>query len=68
MLIIGIVISIISTLLIIFPKLLLNLKSPDTAFLQIKGLHNNKKVILAVRVWGIIFLIIGISLIIISII
>ena len=68
MLIIGIVISIISTLLIIFPKSLLNFKSPDTAFLQIKGLHNNKKVILAVRVWGIIFLIIGISLIIISII
>ena len=68
MLIIGIVISIISTLLIIFPKLLLNLKSADTDFLKIKGLHNNKKVILAVRVWGIIFLIIGISLIIISII
>ncbi len=68
MLIIGTVISIIAILLIIFPKLFLNLKSPDTTFLQMKGLHNNKKVILAVRVWEIIFLIIGISLIIISII
>ena len=66
MLIIGIVISIISILLIIFPKLFLNLKSPDTAFLQMKGLHNNKKVILAVRIWEIIFLIIGIVLIVIS--
>lgn len=50
-----IVISIISTLLIIFPKLLLNLKSPDTAFLQIKGLHNNKKVILAWEYGGLFF-------------
>ena len=47
MLIIGTVISIIAILLIIFPKLFLNLKSPDTTFLQMKGLHNNKKVILA---------------------
>lgn len=68
MLVIGIIISIISILLAIFPKLFLNLKSSDTAFLQIKGLHNNKKVILVVRVWGIIFLIIGIFLTIISII
>lgn len=66
MLIIGIVISIMAILLIIFPKLFLNLKSPDTAFLQMKGLQNNKKVILAVRIWGIIFLIIGIVLIVIS--
>lgn len=35
MLIIGIIVSIISFLLVLFPKFFLNLKSPDTAFLQI---------------------------------
>lgn len=49
-------------------KIAFEFKISRYCFLQIKGLHNNKKVILAVRVWGIIFLIIGISLIIISII
>lgn len=66
MLIVGIIISIIAILLAIFPKFFLNLKSPDNAFLQMKGLHTNKKIILAVRIWGIIFLIIGIVLIVIS--
>ena len=66
MLIVGIIICIIAILLAIFPKFFLNLKSPDTAFLQMKKLHNNKKIILAVRIWGIIWLIIGITLIIIS--
>lgn len=63
MLIIGVIISLISILLIIFPKFFLNSKSPDTAFLQMKKIHNNKKVIFAVRVWGIICLIVGIILI-----
>ena len=66
MLITGIIVIIFAILLVIFPKIFLNLKSPDTAFLQMKKLHNNKKVILAVRIWGIICLIIGITLIIIS--
>ena len=66
MLVIGIIISIIAILLAIFPKFFLNLKSPDTAFLQMKNLHNNDKVILAVRIWGIICLIIGMILIVIS--
>lgn len=66
MLVVGIIVSIIAILLAIFPKFFLNLKSPDTAFLQMKNLHNNKKVILAVRIWGIISLIIGLTLIIIS--
>ena len=51
----------------IFPRLFLNLKSPDTVFLQMKNVHNNKKIILAVRIWGMICLIIGIILIIILI-
>ena len=63
MLFIGIIVSIIAFLLILFPKLFLNLKWPDTAFLQMKGIQNNNKIILAVRVWGIIFLVIGIVLI-----
>lgn len=63
MLFIGIIVGIIAFLLILFPKLFLNLKSPDTAFLQMKGIQNNNKIILAVRVWGIIFLVIGIVLI-----
>lgn len=67
MLITGIIISIVAILLIIFPKFFLKLKSPETALLQMKNLHNNKKVILAVRIWGIICLIIGIVLIILSI-
>lgn len=66
MLITGIIVIIFAILLVIFPKFFLNLKSPDTAFLQMKKLHNNKKVILAVRIWGSICLIIGITLIIIS--
>lgn len=66
MLIAGIIVSIIAVLLEIFPKFFLKLKSPDTAFLQMKKLHNNKKVILAVRIWGIICLIIGVTLIISS--
>lgn|GEM_PF-1840525 len=66
MLITGIIVIIFAILLVIFPKFFLNLKSPDTAFLQMKKLNNNKKVILAVRIWGIICLIIGITLIIIS--
>lgn len=66
MLIVGIILSLIAILLMIFPKFFLNLKSPDTAFLQMKKIHNNKKVILAVRIWGFICLIIGITLIIIS--
>ncbi|WP_273400621.1 hypothetical protein [Traorella massiliensis] len=66
MLIVGIIISIIAILLAIFPKFFLNLKSPDTAFLQTKKLQNNKKVILVARIWGIIFFIIGICLIIIA--
>ena len=66
MLVVGIIVSIIAILLTIFPKFFLNLKSPDTAFLQMKNLHNNKKVILAVRIWGIICLIVGLTLIIIS--
>jgi hypothetical protein len=66
MLIAGVIVSIVSILLVIFPKFFLKLKSPDTAFLQMKKLHNNKKIILAVRMWGIICLIIGITLIIIS--
>ena len=66
MLVVGIIVSIIAILLAIFPKFFLNLKSPDTAFLQMKNLHNNKKVILTVRIWGIISLIIGLTLIIIS--
>lgn len=66
MLIAGIIVSIIAILLVIFPKFFLNLKSPDTAFLQMKELHNNKKVILIVRIWGIICLVIGIILIIMS--
>lgn len=66
MLIAGIIVSIIAVLLEIFPKFFLELKSPNTAFLQMKKLHNNKKVILAVRIWGIICLIIGIILIISS--
>ncbi len=66
MLITGIIVIIFAILLVIFPKFFLKLKSPDTAFLQMKKLHNNKKVILAVRIWGIICLIIGIALIIIS--
>ncbi|RKI37357.1 hypothetical protein D7V86_23275 [bacterium D16-51] len=66
MLITGIIVIIFAILLAIFPKFFLRLKSPDTAFLQMKKLHNNKKVILAVRIWGIICLIIGITLIIIS--
>lgn len=67
MLIVGIMVSIIAILLAIFPKFFLNLKSPDTAFLQNNKLHNNKKVIFAVRIWGIICLIMGITLIIISV-
>jgi len=67
MFVVGIIISIIAVLLAIFPKFFLNLKSPDTAFLQMKGLHTNKKVILAVRIWGIICLIIGMILIVISV-
>lgn len=67
MLIVGVVLSITAILLAVFPKFFLNLKSPDTAFLQIKGIHNNKKVILAVRIWGIICLITGITLIILSV-
>lgn len=63
MLFIGIIVSIIAFLLILFPKLFLNLKSPDTTFLQMKGIQNNNKMILAVRVWEIIFLVIGIVLI-----
>lgn len=63
MLFIGIIVSIIAFLLILFPKLFLNLQSPDTAFLQMKVIQNNNKIILAVRVWGIIFLVIGIVLI-----
>ena len=43
MLAIGIIVSIIAILLAIFPKFFLNLKSPDTAFLQMKKTHNNKK-------------------------
>ena len=66
MLITGIIVSIFAILLVIFPKFFLNLKSPDTAFLQMKKLHNNKKVILAVRIWGSICFIIGVILIIIS--
>lgn len=66
MLIVGIVVSVISILIAIFPKFFLSLKSPDTVFLQHKNLHNNKKVILAVRIWGIICLIIGITSITIS--
>lgn len=66
MLIIGIIISLIAILLTIFPKFFLNSKSPDVAFLQIKGIQNNKKVIISVRIWGVIFLIIGIILIVIS--
>lgn len=66
MLIIGITISLIAILLVIFPKFFLNLKSPDTAFLQMKGIHNNKKIIFAVRIWAIICLIIGIILIVVS--
>lgn len=66
MLITGIIVIIFAILLVVFPKFFLNLKSPDTAFLQMKKLHNNKKVILAVRIWGSICLIIGITLIIIS--
>lgn len=65
MLIVGVIVSIIAILLALFPKFFLNLKSPDTAFLQMKKLHNNK-VILIVRIWGIICLIAGITLIIIS--
>lgn len=68
MLIIGIIISLIAILLSLFPKVFLNSKSPDVAFLQIKGIQNNKKVIIAVRIWGVIFLIIGIILIVISLI
>ncbi len=66
MLITGIIVSIFAILLMIFPKFFLNLKSPDTAFLQMKKLHNNKKVILAVRIWGIICFVIGVILMIIS--
>lgn len=66
MLIAGIIVSIIAILLGIFPKFFLKLKSPNTAFLQMEKLYNNKKVILAVRIWGIICLIIGITLIISS--
>ncbi len=68
MLITGIIVSIFAILLVIFPKFYLNLKSPDTAFLQMKKLHNNKKVILAVRIWGIICFVIGVILIIISLV
>ena len=44
MLFIGIIVSIIAFLLLLFPKLFLNLKSPDTAFLQMKGIQNNNKI------------------------
>ena len=44
MLIAGVIVSIVSILLVIFPKFFLKLKSPDTAFLQMKKLHNNKKI------------------------
>ena len=44
MLIVGIIVSLIAILLAIFPKFFLNLKSPDTAFLQMKKIHNNKNV------------------------
>lgn len=66
MFITGLIVSIVASLLVIFPKIFLKLKSPDTAFLQMKKLHNNKIIILAARIWGIICLIIGITLIIIS--
>ena len=66
MFIIGIIICFLSILLIIFPKFFLNLKSPDTAFIKMKGLQNNKKVIIAVRVWGVICFIISIVLLILS--
>ncbi len=49
MLITGIIVIIFAILLVIFPKFFLNLKSPDTAFLQMKKLHNNKKVCLSIR-------------------
>lgn len=66
MLTVGIIVSLIAILLAIFPKFFLNLKSPDTAFLQMKKIHNNKNVILAVRIWGFICLIIGLTLILVS--
>lgn len=66
MLIIGIIVSIISFLLVLFPKFFLNLKSPDTAFLQIQKIHNKKQVILLTQIWGILCLIVGITLIILS--
>ena len=66
MLIIGIIVSIISFLLVLFPKFFLNLKSPGTAFLQIQKIHNKKQVILLTQIWGILCLIVGITLIILS--
>ena len=64
MLIAEIVVSVIAVLLVIFPKFFLYLKSPRST----KKIHDNKKILLAVRAWGIICLVIGIILILISIV
>ncbi len=64
MIIAGIVIILVSILFIIFPKFFLNLKSPDTAFIRMKEINSNPKIILCVRIWGCICLMLGVALII----
>lgn len=66
MMIAGIVISIVAALLAIFPKFFLSLKSPYKVLLKKMNIYDSKKLILAVRIWGTIFLVVGIILIILS--
>lgn len=60
----GGVIIFVSILFIIFPKIFLNMKSPDTVFVRMKEINDNPKIILCVRIWGCICLILGVVLII----
>lgn len=62
MIVAGIVIILVSILLI-FLKFFLNLKSADTVFVRMKKINNNLKIIMCVRIWGI-CLIVGVVLII----
>lgn len=64
MLIVGIIVSIFAVLLIIFPKVFLKSKTAEAFILRRLSEHDSKKAVLAIRIWGIIGLIIGMALII----